>query len=572
MKTKYFFLAALATAVFASCANDEYVGDVSPTALTSQGTSGAIVFGSGANAMTRATSNTGTVAEMLDHHFFFYGVKNVSGYTDVFQNYAAWDATTKTTSNPDGADADANANLAMNGWEYVGNGSAKGGLATQTIKYWDYSATDYHFVAGSPYTSFTYNIVSGDISTATVTGLAGHITANPTSGGGSAIVTNPVYIADPVKVLPAAYQEEVTFSFKRQQSFVRVGVFETIPGYSISSISFYPYEEASDAWGSTPTNNITLVSKTAEYFRGSAAGEATITYNWTTPTYTFAYTDATLTKSKNWYAGELASGVPAKTSTEATVANLYGTDKDMAATGYFTVIPSPSALTAQPILIKCDYTLTADDGKGETINVKSATAAIPAAFCKWNPNTTYTYLFKISDNTNGTTGTVGTHPEGLYPITFDAAVIAEEDAMKQGYITTVSTPSITTYQEGSVTDAGVEYVVGTPIYFTAQNDETGALNTLSAGDYDVPALGGVHVFKLDGPATEADLILTRPAKAKKFTHTVGAAAWNINGQTVAAGNWDTFTPDAAGTYAIEYCTQASPAAFAYKIVTVVASH
>ena len=216
--------------------------------------------------------------------------------------------------------------------------------------------------------------------------------------------------------------------------------------------------------------------------------------------------------------------------------------------------------------------MTADDGKGETINVKSATAAIPAAFSKWNPNTTYTYLFKISDNTNGTTGTVGTHPEGLYPITFDAAVIAEEDAMKQGYITSVTTPSITTYQEGSVIATGVEYVVGTPIYFTAQNDETGALNTLSAGDYDVPALGGVHVFKLDGPATEADLILTRPAKAKKFTHTVGAAAWNINGQTVAAGNWDTFTPNEAGTYAIEYCTQASPAAFAYKIVTVVASH
>lgn len=576
MKTKYYFLAALATAVFASCTSDEYVGDVNSPVLTSQGTTGAIAFGSNAGNLTRATSNTGTVAEMLDHHFKFYGVKDVSGYTDVFQNYAAWDATTKTTSNPDGAEVDASPNSAMNGWEYVGNGSTYGGLATQTIKYWDYSASNYHFVAGSPYSSFTFNLTSGDITTATVTGLAGHISKNNVGGGGSAITTDPVYIADPVKVEPTNYQKEVVFSFKRQQSFVRVGVFETIPGYSISSISFYPYEEASDAWGSIPSNNITLVSKTAEYFRGSAAGgTATVTYDWSpaTPTYTFAYTDATLTKSKNWYAGQLMSGVPAKTSTEAIVANLYGTDLDMAAaTGYFTVIPSPSALAAQPILIKCDYTLKADDDKGETINVKSATAAIPAAFSKWNPNTTYTYLFKISDNTNGTTGTPGVNPEGLYPITFDAAVIAETDAMKQGYITTVSTPSITTYQAGSVTANGVEYVVGTPIYFTAQNDETGALNTLSAGNYDVPALGGVHVFKLDGPATEADLILTRPAKAKIFTHTVGSAAWNINGQTVAAGNWDTFTPDEAGTYAIEYCTQASPAAFAYKIVTVVASH
>jgi len=92
MKTKLFFLAALATFAFTSCMNDEYIGD-NPPALTSQGTDGAIAFGSGANAITRATSNTGSVAQMLDHHFRVYGVKNVSGYTDVYQNYAVWDAT-----------------------------------------------------------------------------------------------------------------------------------------------------------------------------------------------------------------------------------------------------------------------------------------------------------------------------------------------------------------------------------------------------------------------------------------------------------------------------------------------
>lgn len=563
MKTKLFFLAALATFAFTSCMNDEYIGD-NPPALTSQGTDGAIAFGSGANAITRATSNTGTVAEMLDHHFKFYGVKNVSGYTDVFQNYAAWDATTKTTSNPDGADVDADNKARMNGWEYVGDGSAKGGLANQTIKYWDYSATNYHFVAGSPYSSFTYNIVSGDISTATVTGLAGHITANPTSGGGSAITTEPVYIADPVNVPKANYNQEVVFSFKRQQTYVRVGVFETIPGYSISSISFYPYEEASDAWGSTPTHNITLVSKTAEYFRGSANGTATITYDWSTPTYTFAYDNATLTKSKNWYAGELVSGVPAKTSTEATAANLYGTDKDMAATGYFTVIPSPSALTAQPILIKCDYTLTADDGKGETINVTGATAAIPAAFSKWNANTSYTYLFKISDNTNGTSGTVGVDPEGLYPITFDAAVIAEEDAAKQGYITTVSTPSITTFQHASVTAAGVKYTAGTPIYVTAQNDETGALYTLQSGG---SAVGAVQVYSLGAtPKTEADLQLTAPTGSNLFG--LGTSAATVDGVSFEANKHGSFTPTAAGYYAIQYQTATSPAAYAYKVVLV----
>lgn len=581
MKTKYYFLAALATAVFASCTSDEYVGDVSSPVLTSQGTSGAIAFGSGANALTRATSNTGTVARMLDHQFKVYGVKKTSAWSDVFQDYLVWDATTKTTSNPDGADADADNTARMNGWEYVGpagtygvgtgvggdNGTGVAITNAQTIKYWDYSADKYHFVAGSPYANFTFNKNgTGNIGTATVTGIAGHINPN-TSGSG--ITTNPVYIADPVIVEKANYQQEVLFSFTRQQAYVRVGVFETIPGYSISDIKFYQYDESSDAWTATKSSNVTLVSKTAKYFSGASNATVTLTYNWSVPNYSYEYTSG-LTAQKNWFGGAF-TGVPATSST-ATVANLYGTDDDLNASGYFTVIPTPTATVAAPILIKCDYTLTSEDASAETIKVSGATAAIPAAFCKWNSNTTYTYLFKISDNTNGSTGDPSTNPEGLYPITFDAAVIAETSGTEQGYITTVSTPSITTYQAGSVTANGVEYVINEPIYFTAQNDETGALNTLSAGDYDVPALGGVHVFKLDGPATEADLILTRPAKAKKFTHTVGAAAWNINGQTVAAGNWDTFTPDEAGTYAIEYCTQASPAAFAYKVVKVVAAH
>lgn len=68
--------------------------------------------------------------------------------------------------------------------------------------------------------------------------------------------------------------------------------------------------------------------------------------------------------------------VLATTSSEPKVDILYGTDKDMSTTGYFTVLPTPSETTASAILIKCDYTLTSDDGSGETIKVTGATAAI----------------------------------------------------------------------------------------------------------------------------------------------------------------------------------------------------
>ena len=579
MKTKYYFLAALATAVFASCANDEYVGDVSSPVLTSQGTTGAIAFGSNAGQFTRATSNTGTVAQMLDGQMKVLGVKKTTTgpvYTTVFDNYVVWSNTTNvTTSNPDATTTTA----AENGWEYVtasahayGNGTTAGNTDVQNIKYWDYATDEYHFVAGSPVKSFSYTITSGEIASATVADINGHINPN----AGAAQSKDPVYIAAPVKKQKAnsEYNTDVQFQFTRQQTYVRVGVYETIPGYKITSINFYEWDFANTKWADSPqaAHNIVLNSKTDDYFKGttSASTTVTVTYNWTTTpaTYTLAY-DTPPVAQESWYGGKLdlsASNPLATSSTEATKTYFYGTDADIDENGYFTVLPTPSEATAQPIIIKCDYVLTALDGS-ETIKVSGATAAIPEAFCKWNPNTTYTYLFKISDNTNGTTGTVGSDPEGLFPITFDAVVIAEEDAMKQGYITTVSTPSITTYQEGSVKAAGIQYTVAQgAIYFTAQDDKTGELKTLAESNYGSPATGQVQVYKVAAGTTEADLILTRPAEGNKFATGGGGSAWSINGQSVPVGRWASFTPDATGTYAIEYATSAS--SFAYKIVVV----
>lgn len=98
-----------------------------------------------------------------------------------------------------------------------------------------------------------------------------------------------------------------------------------------------------------------------------------------------------------------------------------------------------------PLKIKVDYTLTSTDNSGETIKVTGATATVPADYVKWAANTAYTYIFKISDNTNGTTGS-GSDPKGLYPITFDAAVV---DMAENTYLTTVSTPSVTVSQNGT---------------------------------------------------------------------------------------------------------------------------
>ena len=579
---KNLLIAALALTALVGCTSDEYLGDDTPT--TAQGTDGAINFGSKAGKITRATSNTGTAAYMLDGQMKIYGVKKKNAiadpstpavYTTVFNNYILWSNTTNvTTSNPDATTATAD----ENGWEYVtasahdyGTGDTAGTTGVQNIKYWDWGTDEYHFVAGSPVKSFTYTITDGEIISATVADINGHINPNTTT----ALSKNPVYVATPVKKVKANYNTDVVFSFTRQQSYVRVGVYETIPGYKITSIDFYEWDYSSTNWKASPQNahNIVLNSKTEDYFKGTNATSAsvTVTYDWTTTPASIssiAYV-STPVAQESWYGGQLnlSSNNPLATSAaEATTAYFYGTDADIDTNkGYFTVLPTPSGTDAQPIIIKCDYELTALDGS-ETIKVSGATAAIPDAFSKWNPNTSYTYLFKISDNTNGKTDSSQPN-EGLFPITFDAVVIAETDANNLGFVTTVSTPSITTYQEGSVIDAGIKYVKDKAIYFTAQDDETGELNTLLALNNESPAVGRVQVYSVAAGTTEADLILTRPITT--VSTTIGNTAWNINDQNVASGKWASFTPTNPGTYAIEYITATSPSvAYAYKVVVV----
>lgn len=420
----------------------------------------------------------------------------------------------------------------------------------------DYSASEYYFVAGSPIAAFKYNTSTDKttgthIESATVTGLAGHYEANNTE---TALETNPVYIAAPVKIKKEdGYQKPVTFTFQRQQSMVRVGLYETIPGYTITDIKFYAYD-AEGNFNVSKGNNIILTSATPDYFVGGSKVSGTVTYNWETPSYTFKYTgNENLKKNRNWYAGKL--GTLATTSSETNVAALYGTDKDMSTTtGYFTVLPT-QATTASPILIKCDYILTSVDGSGETIKVTGATAAIPAAYSKWEANTRYTYLFKISDKTNGTTGNPN-DPAGLYPITFDAVVKDE----KQGTITTVATPSITTYQEGSVVENGsIKYVANKNIDVTVTESTSGTKQNLSTIG---SAVGHIAVYKFDKAITEAEVQVK-----------------GVTGTTTVTGTVDnnvfTFKPTDAGYYAIQYLTTAAdgnkPAAYTYKVVYVAAA-
>lgn len=553
---KYIFLAASALTL-ASCTSDDFLGNTPGSTPTSANS--AIKFDGNAGKISRATSNTASTPQgKLDYQFKIYGVKSGANnnYSKVFENYSIWYNTTKTTSN-------------TNDWEYVAGADVitTGETANptkitlndaQTIKYWDYASDNYHFVAGSPIENFDYELdQNGNIASAKIKGLGGHIEAN---SGTTATTFNPVYVAKPKVVAKTDYQKPVQFEFVRQQSMVRVGIYETIPGYKITDIKFYKQGknglEKVDA-----TNNIILTSTTPDYFVGGPDVTGTITYDWTTPGYTFDYT-GTYTKDKNWYAGALTKGVEATTSTETTISKLYGSDGDMDVTnGYFIVMPTlvkdPSA-----ILIKCDYTLKSEDKSGETIKVTGATAAIPAAYSKWDINTRYTYLFKISENTNGTTGNPDDKdPAGLYPITFNAAVTEMTDKT-EGTTTTFTAPSITTYQKGSVEGNTIKYVANKNIDVTVLNDKA-EVQTLKTTDEAAEQVGHIAVYKFDTEITEAEV------QVKGVT-----GATKIEG-SVDANNVFTFKPTAAGWYAIKYLAKAkvgtTPAVYTYKVVYVAAA-
>lgn len=176
------------------------------------------------------------------------------------------------------------------------------------------------------------------------------------------------------------------------------------------------------------------------------------------------------------------------------------------------MLPSEGAPSA--ITLRIDYKLTSVDGSNETINVKGATATVPAEYTEWKSGYAYTYIFKISPDTNGSTG--GTTP-GLTAISFDAVVVDDEANGLQETITTVSDNSFTTYgyKDDKVTTNGNEYVDGTDIYATVY----------SAGATVAPQK--LYTVTLEDGATQTINEASVANALEKGTNDTAAKTWTV---------------------------------------------
>lgn len=588
-----FFIAAASALALASCSSDDFLGEIQGN--EQNGATSAINFGGDTGKITRDPSTGKTAADLLENNFVVVGFKGSK--TDAANNVNyAFDH--YNVNFKDGSAFSTESNRA--GWEYVNQNMevkgtnpaaslAQSGATQQTIKYWDHSCKSYDFIA------FSMGKKDAASKYATPTHVdKGHLKDAAYTLSGNVNTLSECYISDMKTVTEPNYNKtSVSMSFRHLASKVRMALFEIVPGYVISDVKFY------DATSTTATANPegTLIGNfnnsgtLTVYFPTTGTKHATEKdYNKAHVKFTASTTEGEtgVLNFKKFGAvkyGNQAEGTIPEGSTylsqNAAKPSYCGADDY-----YQNVLPSEGAPSA--ITLRIDYKLTSVDGSNETINVKGATATVPAEYTEWKSGYAYTYIFKISQDTNGSTGGNST---GLTAISFDAVVVDDEANGLQETITTISDNSFTTYgyKDNKVTTNGNEYVNGTDIYATVYVPAAGEdpaktvapqkLYTVTLEDGATQTINEASVanalVKGTPDATAKTWTVTDYAEKKMVvTETTGVASTVTSvpagpGDTlkVNALKWTGVATDPATTYyAVEYDNGTKKS---YKIVKVV---
>lgn len=546
---KYFIAAASALAL-ASCSSDDFLGEIQGN--EQNGATSAINFGGDTGKITRATSTGVTAAELLENNFVVVGFKGsktdaANNETYAFDHY--------NVNFKDGSAFSTESNRA--GWEYVNQDMnvkgtkpaaslAQGGAEQQTIKYWDHSCKSYDFIAfsmgknvASEYATPTH-VDKDNLATAAYT-LSGNVNT-----------LSECYISDMKTVEEKDYNKtSVSMSFRHLASKVRMALFEIVPGYVISDVKFY-----TDATSPTTDNpEGTLIGKfnnsgtlTVYFPTTGIVNKDKKDYNKAHVKFTASTTagETGVLNHKGFGAVNYNNQAEGTISAGTTYLSQNAATPSYCGAGYQNVLPSEGAASA--ITLRIDYKLTSVDGSNETINVKGATATVPAEYTEWKSGYAYTYIFKISQDTNGSTGGTST---GLTAISFDAVVVDDEANGLQETITTVSDNSFTTYgyKDNKVTTNGNEYVNGTDIYATVYvpaAGETAAKTVAPQKLYTVTLEDGATQTINEASVANALVKGTNDATAKTWTVSDYAGKKMVVTETTGVASTVTSVPAGPG--------------------------
>ena len=405
-KVYYSLVVMIAGTILTACSSDLYLGDAATTQEPEAEKPVAIDFGSSAKAVTRASHEES--ARLLGNQFFVYGTKTKGTSTTApFDNYVV-NYTAGTAGSTDTNTRD---------WEYVGLTSRIG--AKQAVKYWDFSSSRYDFVAAS-------GIAATEIIKSTSDGMRIAVA--------SADAMSNIYVADRITATPTAqaatattpateaYGNVIQFQFRRLGARMRVGFYETVPGYAVKDLVFYYIGAPSGSYelgvgGAFPESGTFTIGY------DDATNAAVTTFagsnNEMAFTNSFGQLDYTSAPSEAGIAG--LPYLAADGSATATAENVFLGTTSTAATygrGAYTIdgeagVDSdfkpilPNEHNTLKMQMRLDYTLVALDGSGEEIHVRDAYVSVPVKYLQWKPNYSYTYLFRITDKSNGYSGDGG---------------------------------------------------------------------------------------------------------------------------------------------------------------------
>ncbi len=571
MKKHYLYLVTALT--LAGCTNDDYVGSDTPQ-LTGDGS---IAFSMSTPNATRAEGSAAATA--LNQTFFVWGEKNESTTPTtatanenlVFKNYkVTWAENTANTTLSNTKD-----------WEYVGVSPVTSNLTPQTpstqyIKYWDMNAESYTFTAVSA--------KSDEITSGTVV-IAKTEKGNSVYDKGYSITlkkgasTGDIYFSDRVNIAKTGgtttsneqgkYGGHVKFTFRKFETKIRFGFYETVPGYKVK-VKNVTYSSTAS------TSNFGVKGS----FYALPTDDGTIKYNVT-------YEDGQNGPTQNRVTVKADDSVSAGTFM-AFGTNIFGNDTylsttfstptyDKSETDTYTAI-LPNTQNSSDMSFKISYTLVSED-TGEKIEITDKEVVVPSEYCQWKPNFAYTYLFKISDQS-----------ADLYPITFDACVV-EDETGKQETITEVGgdteNTSITTFavKDNKIIESDKdEYEAGSTIYATVMEgsaditltmDTNVKLYTVTTTDADKYPVTEKSVAKaLDTTTYTVTTSVTANIVASESTSGFATVVSEVPAEdgtthSISALKWTDANTTTDGTYyyAIQYKNAANKSV--YKVVKVV---
>lgn len=274
----------------------------------------------------------------------------------------------------------------------------------QDMVYWDEKAPYTNFYAYSPYINgagtATFNAASSKMSLPAISITDGYDNSDAYE-----------YMWAATSVSKDDYGKDVWLRFRRLNAKVNIKFYETIKGYSVRIIDLL--EGTYDGVQGTPAIRVDSVTYLPGEYYSQAGYDIDFSGSLNTPKLI-----RTAEKTENNLrplvfaapSGELI-GTTAQTAT-ASPTTYYALPKDND-TGF---------------TFHVSFQLISD--QGEILTVRNATAHVKFDWCNWQPNTHYTYIFRIDDHIISKPDPIKPDPtdpddpeEEMYPIVFDGVSV-----------------------------------------------------------------------------------------------------------------------------------------------------